>query len=691
MSDSGRRDRPEPSAARWLGWPTALLLAVLHLGLALSSARHESATFDEGLHITAGYTNLLLADQRLHSGNGLLAQAWFALPLVLDADRFRFPNPDHVIATQPVDDFHLLTHFLSHVFFYEAGNAPADILARARIMAALLGAALCAAVYAWARKLWGRGPAVLSTALCAFSPNVLAHARLATSDLMFTTLLIVSLGAVWSSFWRPRLGSLLVAGASLGALAATKLSALGALPMIGVLIALRACWPTPLPWLGGAALASPGRRAAGLAVLVLAQGLTAVAVIWAIYGFRYEVVPDGVAGREVMEQQWAWVHEREGLAISGIDQLRRARVLPEGFLFGAAFVFRHAEERNSFFRGDTHVGGDWRFFPYAIAVKTPLALFGLLTLSALALSRAGPAERRRAALVAAPLLVLIGVHGAIAVTSGINLGLRHVLPLYPAAFILAGGAALGLGSAAAVRRTAVAALAVAFIAASISIWPHYLAYFNRLVGPANGYRVLVDSSLDWGQALDRLRDYLAALPEAERRPVYLSYFGTADPSHNGLGLHGLDVRFLPGFFDWPTVLRDEATAPLDWTLEPGLYAISATMLQQPWARVSREMQPEEQHRYAALAARFAPLEHSPDPAATIREAIRDPATRDAWLYYRDLRLSRLCQVLREREPDDQIGYAIGVYRVGADELARVRPGPAEGRSPGTTNSSALAR
>ncbi|MEE2665230.1 MAG: phospholipid carrier-dependent glycosyltransferase [Myxococcota bacterium] len=658
---------PEPDLRtqgwhRWLGWPTAAALAVVHIALAMSSARLESSTFDEGLQLTAGYANWLTGDQRLHAGNGPLPQLWFALPLVLDGERFTFPDPDRVIASQEVDDFHELTHFLAHVFFYEVGNDPAEILLRSRAMAALLGAALCGLVYAWARRLWGSGAGVLACALCALSPNVLAHARLATSDLMFAVLLVASLGLVWRSFWRPSLAIALAAGAALGALALTKLSAIGAIGMIAILLALRALWPVPLPWRRGRRLAMPGQRAVALLMLLALQGAAAVTLIWAVYGFRYDIVPEGMPGREAVAQQWVWVHERDGPGLDAIDALRSLHALPEGFLFSAAFVLRHSEERSSFFRGKTGIGGDWRFFPYALAVKTPLALFGLIALAGLAARRAPPGERRRLAAVGAPLVVLLAVHGLLAMTSEINLGLRHVLPLYPALFVLAGGAASAwLGGAA---RTTAVALGVGFAAASASIWPHYLAYFNLLVGPENGYRVLVDSSLDWGQDLDSLQRDLSERPGHE--PVYLSYFGSADPM-----FHDLDVRLLPGFFDWATIQHREARADLDWTLEPGLYAISATMLQQPWARVPREWTPAQHADYARLGARFQPLERAQDPAAALRAALGDRATRKAWLDYRALRLSRLCQVLREREPDWQIGHSILVYRVTEDELGRV--------------------
>ena len=666
MTPRNRSARPEAASTRWFGAAGAVLLAAVHFSLAISGARFASSTFDEGLHVTAGMANVLAGDHRLHSGNGLLPQVWAALPLALSDGAFAFPNPDSIIDQQPVDDFHLLTHFLGHVFFYEVGNDPAEILAAARAQIALAGAALCLIVFGWARALWGTAPALLACGLASLSPNLLAHAGLATSDLLFTTLLLLALGLVWQSFWQRTVGRILLAGLSLGALALTKVSAIAAAPMVGLLLLGRAVAQTPLRWWARPPVSSRSGRAAALLGIVVLQGLTAGLLIWAAYGFRYEVLAEDQPGRAGMAAQWAWVHEREGASFDAIDTARAWRVLPEGFLFSAAFVLRHAEERNSFFLGDSHIGGDWRFFPFAVAVKTPIALFPLLGIAGWLLARAPREERRRLAIRSAPLWILFLVYGAVAVSSSINLGLRHVLPLYPPLFILAGGAAWHLASAGALRRATVGLLGLSFAAASFAARPHYLAYFNATVSPENGYRVLVDSSLDWGQDLEGLAQYLRKNPQLSEKKVYLSYFGSADPM-----FHDLDVQLLPGFFDWPTVQHREADAPLDWTLEPGLYAISATMLQQAWSGIPRHWGPAEATTYRRLRARFQPLERTDDPAASLRGALQDPATRQDWLTYRDLRLARLCEVLRQREPDGSIGHSILLYDVGRAELAQV--------------------
>ena len=113
-----------------------------------------------------------------------------------------------------------------------------------------------------------------------------------------------------------------------------------------------------------------------------------------------------------------------------------------------------------------------------------------------------------------PLLILILIYGGFALTASINIGHRHILPIYPAAFILAGGLWRRFG------KWLLPAVAL-LLWESLSVYPHYLAFFQAAAGgPAQGYRHLVDSSLDWGQDLPWLRQWLDEHPSTQ--PSYFS-------------------------------------------------------------------------------------------------------------------------------------------------------------------------
>jgi hypothetical protein len=157
--------------------------------------------------------------------------------------------------------------------------------------------------------------------------------------------------------------------------------------------------------------------------------------------------------------------------------------------------------------------------------------------------------------------------------SHLNIGVRHLLPVYPFLFVLCGILGKVWEDLAPRRRriVAVAALGILLFNTNVVlrgpalVWPHYIAYFNEIAGgPANGYHCLADSNVDWGQDLKALGSWLDAHKVAQ--PINLCYFGTADP-------HRYNIRYrnLPGSSCWtPVNLFD--------TVPPGWVVISATDL-----------------------------------------------------------------------------------------------------------------
>ena len=124
------------------------------------------------------------------------------------------------------------------------------------------------------------------------------------------------------------------------------------------------------------------------------------------------------------------------------------------------------------------------------------------------------------------------------------------------------------------------------------IWPHYLAYFNELAGgPRNGYRSLVDSNLDWGQELRKLKRWLREREIEE--PINLCYFGMADPRFYQIR----HVKMPGGYELEPPFGRKNSFSR---AFRPGYLAISATALQgvyqssalrQAWRSFLRDARP----------------------------------------------------------------------------------------------------
>jgi len=274
----------------------------------------------------------------------------------------------------------------------------------------------------------------------------------------------------------------------------------------------------------------------------------------------------------------------------------------------------------------------------------------------------------------APLWVFFILYWFLAIQSHMNIGHRHILPTYPMMFIFCGAAAYWFHSRYKAARAAILVALGLLVVDSVAIYPHYLAYFNQLVGPRNAYRHLVDSSLDWGQDLPGLKRWLAQRqdPTMKDKPVYLSYFGTGNPEH-----YGLETEHLPGYFDW------RSTDPVP--LEAGTYCISASMLPSLFLDARGNWTVLHEVQYKGAVKDFDRLKALTEKDPSHYENLLSDPTKSQELAewnrvfgkYDQLRAARLFAYLRQREPDDAIGYSILIYYLDEEDLDRALNQPIE--------------
>ena len=221
--------------------------------------------------------------------------------------------------------------------------------------------------------------------------------------------------------------------------------------------------------------------------------------VWAGYGFRITAVPGGIS-----------VPAGE-LVLGIVEAADHGKLGHRSFLFG--------EERET---------GWWYFFPVVFFFKSPVAFLVLIAIAAWLLRRS-----HRAAYVPGlcALAILLSV-----LPARINLGVRHILPMYPLLAIPAGYA---LASLWAMRRGRIAAVMLAgwLIAASLRAHPDYLPYFNEFA-LGEPERIRVDSDLDWGQDLERLAAHMKARNRTGE--FGLNWFGSTVPIWHGVNAHKTD-------------------------------------------------------------------------------------------------------------------------------------------------------
>jgi hypothetical protein len=462
--------------------------------------RANSQTYDEAVHLTAGYSYLATHDFRLNAEHPPFLKELAALPVYAGlhppfrpAAKLWEPEPEKWA--------------LSRDFLYHSAVPHDELLTLGRLPGLLLGGILVALIGWWSYRLWGPNAAILSTALAAFEPNLLSNAGLITTDLGSTLFIFLAMYLLWE-YGNSRSPLLLAAaGVVTGLALASKFTGVLLFGMGGVLLAAHVLLrESPLiPTVKGG---KPSPRAVRLkqAVVIAAvvAGLATVTVL-AVYFFgAWRAWLDG----------FRWQMSKGGMG------------------------------HRAFFLGHYSTTGWLAYFPVAFLIKTPLPTV-LLIAASLLFFRAGTALRLREALF---LLVPVGVVVALVLPAKINIGVRYLLPIYPFLFVAA--------SRLATLRFAKPWLAPALLGvpvlltalSSLSQAPHQVAYFNEIVrGP--GYdtsdRCLADTNIDWGQDLKGLKEYAD-----KERPgrLYLAYFGTALPE-----AYGIDYQELPDFgaVDWP--------------------------------------------------------------------------------------------------------------------------------------------
>ena len=474
---------------------TALLVlvaAVAACAVTAGAMRHTSATFDEIVLVAGGLRGMALGRWDLVTGQPPLMMVAYGAAAATASPSL--PSEERAWTVQQGWSY-------ARMLFFQMGNDPQTLLGRARRVGVpvvgllVVTAALCAG--------WVAGPVagVAAAVMVAATPDVLAHGGVAYNDLPLALAFLLAVWAIDAALRRPSPLRGAGAGAAVALALGVKLSALALGPVALVLLAAEAAGGRRdrRAWLDLGVAAAVGALALFVGLVLLYRGDATLTL------FRLGV------WRTVM-------HAEAGH--------------PE-----AAYLL-----------GRTNADGWWFFYPVAFFFKTPLAFQVLLAAGAFGLvgafraSGGAPRWRRLAGWRGRAPLVGALVFGGFLMRSHLDSGFRYALPVLP---LLAIVAAAGLARVWRERgrwvRWAIGGLAALQIVSVATAYPHLLAYTSLWAGARDGaHRVLVDSSLDWGQGLLELRDFMS---DQGVRRVRLSYFGSAMPE-----AYGIDYVPLPSFF-----------------------------------------------------------------------------------------------------------------------------------------------
>jgi 4-amino-4-deoxy-L-arabinose transferase-like glycosyltransferase len=476
-----------------------VLLSLIALTRVALTWRVYTPTFDEPAHIAAGMEWLDRKAYRYEEMHPPLARVADALGPWLDGGRSQGQTgiwrEGNAILNQHGDQARALT------------------LARAGALPFLLLAILV--VFAWARSLAGDDAGLLAVLAFTSVPPVLAHAGLATTDAAAMATIALAAFALLRWLEDPWLSRTVALGVAVGLALLAKMSAVVFLPaaFLVILVAWRSAGNRLSTHVGGA----------------LAAGLVALLVVWAGYRFSVGPVNQPVPGAVVSPP-----------AVPGGPLKRTVAAVLRLPIFPAPEYARGLRdlrgenrlgERKNYLLGEPIGEGRYAFFPVALAVKTPIPFLLLALVGTVALAMAARERRHQRAPPLAALAILLT-----AMAANINIGVRHILPMYPLLAVCAGIGILTLWHRRPRGRLRLAGPALAvgltgwLVAESVRAHPDYLPYFNQLAG-GHPERILLDSDLDWGQDLGRLADTLRSRGVPY---VWIAYHGKVDLSRQGL-------------------------------------------------------------------------------------------------------------------------------------------------------------
>ncbi len=495
MSDAferARRRLTETLSARRAETLAALLLVLMSATL-LSIIWRKTITNDEIVHIPAGYYHLVAGEFQLNNEHPPLIKMWAALPqLFIQPEE---PPP----ATTPGNSMERTWNF--HSLYWQANAANFQALSFwTRVMMLPLTFALGALIFIYARRLFGERAALFAVVLYVFEPTVLAHGRVVHTDIPAALVYLLFFFALHAYAVAPTLRRACLVGLASGIALVTKFSMVVIIP---ILFAAAAFYIWTAPRRG------EQRKTAGVHASLAA--LVILFVINAAYYFQSQPL-------EESDVRWVALKSapRFDVIIAGIGVL--SKILPTYYLFGIYNVAIH----NQYGHAASLLGmqsdlGWWYYFPIAFALKTTLP-FLLLSIVALLWAFQRLVFKRESIFIF--LLVPFAAYTALSLTSHINIGVRHFLPVFPFLFILGGALLDRLVSGERMRRAALALVCAIFVWVgfeAVRTYPDYIPYMNQLASAQPRWHYLSDSNVEWGDDVPELAAYLRARGETRVR------------------------------------------------------------------------------------------------------------------------------------------------------------------------------
>ena len=371
-----------------------------------------------------------------------------------------------------------------------------------RIPTIIFGILLGVFVYKWSKRLYGVQGGLFSLFLYVFCPNVVAHARLATTDIYCCFFVFISLYAFKRYVRSITFIGLILLSIAVGIAQLTKQTALLLFPILflsGIMEAFHRSADHDV------------HLKKKLLYHFLIFALVVILIINLGYFFRgsFSSLNDC---RDWFKSSTPAVAEvlppvRDGAVATSLDQapIPLPRAYVEGLVLGKYFNATGKGHGPIYLLGELSQYGHWYYFLVAFFLKTPLPT--ILLLAAAIWMTIKSKHYSMASDETVLLLTSAIIFCFFSFCTTAQIGIRYILPMYPFLYVFMGK--IVSKEMTSLKSYAVAGLSIYLVASSISYYPHYISYFNELCWDrTRSYKYLADSNLDWGQNNLYLVEYL---------------------------------------------------------------------------------------------------------------------------------------------------------------------------------------
>ncbi|MDO8676615.1 MAG: glycosyltransferase family 39 protein [Candidatus Azambacteria bacterium] len=533
---------------------TAFLLLMVFTVLAVTSMWNDSANYDERIHLPAGYSYLTQQDMRLNPEHPPLVKDLSALPLLFLKINFPYQSPGW--NTLLMSDINRTQAWQTDVTFgndllYYSGNDAQKMMHYGRLPIILIGLLLGFYVFRFCRELWGETAGLIALSLYSFSPTILAHTRLVTTDVAATAAFFISFYYLYKWLKVSTQRNLWIFGIVFGLALLTKFSIFLLIPILGFITLAWVLVQNQKKWFWF------GKYIGGFIFALIISFL----IVGAVYAFHIWNYPPQ---KQIIDTSFI-------LTTFGFKPLANFNVWLSSqpylrafghYLLGFLMVLQRSEGGNTtYYLGETGAAGSWTYFPVVYLIKEPLAYI-ILSLFAvfIALRKCVSYCRNRAIkhwisdsvdlarnnFAETGMLFIVLVYFAFSINSNLNIGVRHILPTIPFIYALTARQIaiwikgniteripnylgfwqiFGLYWKRIKKSALIVLLFMWAILTVLFVYPSFLAYFNEIAGgPDKGHRFVVDSNLDWGQDILRLAQFIE---KNNIKEIKMDYFSGA--------------------------------------------------------------------------------------------------------------------------------------------------------------------